>query len=115
MGPITAIGRGRGERQHAVVPEQDQAVGGDRPRQFDLLVGAAVDAGPVHVDERLLEQTEPELGGEHACDGLVDIGHLELSGGERGAQRLVVAVGARELDVDPGVQRRPRLPSAGRR
>ena len=38
--------------------------------------------------------------GEHACDGKVDIGQFELSGGERGPQGLVVAVGAREFDVD---------------
>ena len=57
------------------------------------------------VDEGLLEQTEPELRGEHPGDGRVDERHLHVAALDRRSERLAVAVGARQLDVDAGPQR----------
>ena len=55
----------------------------------------------------VLEQAKLELGAQHPGDALVDDTHVDLPGLGQRTQRLAIAIGAGQFDVDARLQRDP--------
>ena len=97
--------RGRVDRQRSVVAQQHDALAGERTRELTTRRGADDRRGLGDVHEGALEQAELELGPQHPLDGAID----DLDGDDSCVdgvdQRRPVAVGHRELDIEPRRQR----------
>ena len=98
------------QRQDALrVREQDRRSGGDPAGQRRAPSARSASVGRrgegVDVAVRVLEQPEPELRVEHAADALVDHGLVEQPVADGRGEAGRVAERARELHVEPGLQR----------
>ena len=108
VGGIRADERDRShaaQRKDAVVAEQHETPVCDAARESDLLRATRRRRHPAEVDERSFEQPESELRFEHPADREIDVVDRHCTTIDRGPERVAVALGARQFDVDTGAER----------
>ena len=96
---------GPGERQHAVVGQEDDGLGGGGPGQRHVGWILEHRRDPAGVDIRRLEQPQAQLADEHPADGGIHRGHGHPPSGKRRLQRLAEAVEGGQLQVQTGGDR----------